>query len=129
MYWYSFIRSPLEVHRPVFMTGSRFGTWGPSLGKSQAAVGFLKSSDTELHACFNSLYNCNRTCYCNGVVSVTSASRYVTSASRYQSRYSMHIRGLIPRNSTELAEPVPIGGSHRRKSQVKRHKSKCHIKI
>ena len=37
-----------------------------------------------------------------------SASRYVTSASRYQSRSSMHIRALIPRDSTELAEAVPI---------------------
>ena len=98
VYWYSFIRVPLEVQGPVFMTESRFWTWGPPLGKSQVDVGFLKNSDTELHACFNSLYNCNRTCYCNGVVSVTSASRYVTSASRYQSRYSMYIRGLIPRN-------------------------------
>ena len=32
------------------------------------------------------------------MVSVTSASRYVTSQSRYQSRTSMYIRGLIPRN-------------------------------
>ena len=38
------------------------------------------------------------------MVSVTSASRYVTSASRYQSRFSIDIRGLIPRNSTELAD-------------------------
>ena len=43
-----------------------------------------------------------------GMVSMTSASLYVTSASRYQSRSSMYIRGLIPRNSTELAEAVPI---------------------
>ena len=46
------------------------------------------------------------------MVYVTSASRYVTSAShyhpRYQSRSSMYIRGLIPRNFAELAEAVPI---------------------
>ena len=29
---------------------------------------------------------------------MTSVSRYVTSASRYQSRHTMYIRGLIPRN-------------------------------
>ena len=39
---------------------------------------------------------------------MTSASRYVTSALRYQSRSSMYIRGLIPPNSTELAEGVSI---------------------
>ena len=33
-----------------------------------------------------------------GMVAVTSVLRYVTSASRYQSRSSMYIRGLIPRN-------------------------------
>ena len=43
------------------------------------------------------------------MVSVMSASRYVTSASQYQSRSLMYIRGLIPINSTELAEAVPIG--------------------
>ena len=48
------------------------------------------------------------TIYCIGMVSVTSASRYLTSTSRYQSRPSMYIRGLIPRNSMELAEAVPI---------------------
>ena len=46
------------------------------------------------------------------MVSVNSASRYITSASRYQQRYqsrsSMYIRGLIPRNFAELAEAVPI---------------------
>ena len=47
--------------------------------------------------------------YCVGIVSVTPASRYVTSASRYQSRSSMYIRGLIPRNSTEKDEAVSIG--------------------
>ena len=39
---------------------------------------------------------------------MTSVSRYVTKASRYQSRSSMYIRGLIPRNSTALAEAVLI---------------------
>ena len=43
---------------------------------------------------------CNHTCYCVGIVTVTIASRYVTSASRCQSRSSMCIRGLIPRNWT-----------------------------
>ena len=46
------------------------------------------------------------------MVSVTSASRYITSAThyhpRYQSRSSMYIRGLIPRNFAELAETVQI---------------------
>ena len=46
------------------------------------------------------------------MVSVTSTSRYITSASRYhpryQSRSSMYIRSLIPRNFAELAEAVPI---------------------
>ena len=40
---------------------------------------------------YNRLFCCNHTCYCVGIVSVTSASRY-------QSRSSMCIRGLIPRN-------------------------------
>ena len=47
------------------------------------------------------------------MVSVTSASRDITSASRYHPRYqsrpSMYIRGLIPRNISKLAEAVPIG--------------------
>ena len=47
------------------------------------------------------------------MVSVTSASGNITSASRYhprfQSRTSLYIRGLIPRNFAELAEAVPIG--------------------
>ena len=59
------------------------------------------------------LFYCNNTCYCVIMVSVTSASLYKTSASRYhpryQSRSSMYIRGLIPRNFAELAEAVPIG--------------------
>ena len=46
------------------------------------------------------------------MVSVMSASCYITPASRYhpryQSRSSMYIRSLIPRNFTELAEAVPI---------------------
>ena len=46
------------------------------------------------------------------MVSVTPALLYITSASRYhpryQSRSSMYIRGLIPRNFAELAEAVPI---------------------
>ena len=56
---------------------------------------------------------CNHTCYCGNMVSVTSASRYITSASRYypryQSRSSMYIHGLIPRNFAKLAEAAPIG--------------------
>ena len=60
----------------------------------------------------NRLFCCNHTCYYANMVSVTSASRYLTSASRYhpryQSRSSMYIRGLIPRNFAELAEAVPI---------------------
>ena len=42
------------------------------------------------------------------MVSVTSASRNVTSASHYQTGSSMYIQGLIPQNSTALAEAVPI---------------------
>ena len=46
------------------------------------------------------------------MASVTSTSRYIFPASRYhpryQSRSSMYIRGLIPRNFAELAEAVPI---------------------
>ena len=57
---------------------------------------------------YNRLFCCNHTCYCVGMVAVTSASRYVTSASRYQSRSSIYILSLIPRNSTELDEAVPI---------------------
>ena len=37
------------------------------------------------------LFRCNQTCYCVGMVSVAPASRY-------QSRHSMYILGLIPRN-------------------------------
>ena len=54
------------------------------------------------------------TCYCVGMVSVTSASRYVTTASRYQSRSSMYIRGPTPRNSTDFrfgpSTGVPLAG-------------------
>ena len=57
---------------------------------------------------YNRLFCCSHTCYCVGMVSVTSKSRYVTPTSRYQSRFSMYIRGLIPRDSTELTEAVPI---------------------
>ena len=46
--------------------------------------------------------------YCVGMVYVTPASRYITYASRYQSISSMYIRGLIPRNPTELAKAFPI---------------------
>ena len=53
---------------------------------------------------YNRLLCRNHTCHCVGMVSVTSASRYVTSASRYQSRFSIDIRGLIPQNSMELAD-------------------------
>ena len=58
------------------------------------------------------LFCCNHTCYCVNMVPVTSESHYITSASRYHTRYqsrsSMYILGLIPRNFTELAEAVPI---------------------
>ena len=61
------------------------------------------------------MFCCNHTCYCVNIVFVTSASRYITSASRkhprYQSRSSMYIRGLIPRNFAELAEAVPIASA------------------
>ena len=42
---------------------------------------------------------------CFNTVSVTSVSRYHP---RYQSRSSMYIHGLIPRNFAELAEAVSI---------------------
>ena len=45
----------------------------------------------------------DHTCYCVNMVSVTSASHYITSASRYHPhRYSMYIRGQIPRNFAEI---------------------------
>ena len=56
------------------------------------------------------MFCCNHTCYCANMVSVM--SRYITSVSRYhpryQSRSSIYIRCLIPRNSKELTEAVPI---------------------
>ena len=62
---------------------------------------------------YNRLFCSSHTCYCVYMVSVTPASRYITSASRYhpryQSRSSMYIRGLIPRNFAELAAAVSIG--------------------
>ena len=42
------------------------------------------------------------------MVSMTPTSPYVTSASCYQNRSLMAIRGLIPRNSSELAKAVLI---------------------
>ena len=45
---------------------------------------------------------------CNMLVFIAPFTEIPTSASSYQSRSSMHIQGLIPRNSTELAEAVPI---------------------
>ena len=54
---------------------------------------------------YNRLFHCNHTWYCDGTMAV---SLYVTSASRYQRSSSMYIRGLIPRNSSELAEAVLI---------------------
>ena len=56
----------------------------------------------------NRLFCCDHTWYDVGMVAVTSASRYVTLPSQYQSRSSMYLRGLIPRNPTKLAEAVPI---------------------
>ena len=50
----------------------------------------------------NRLFCCNHTFYCVNMISMMSASRSITSASRYhpryQSRSSMYIRCLIPRN-------------------------------
>ena len=65
---------------------------------------------------------CYHTCYCVNILSVTSASRNVTSAScyhpRYQSRSSMYICGLIPRNFAELAEVVP--NDHRCEGRIEK---------
>ena len=58
---------------------------------------------------YNRLFCCNHTCNCVDMLSVTSVLRYETSALRFQTRSLMYIRGLIPRNSTELAESVLIG--------------------
>ena len=61
---------------------------------------------------YHRLFSCNCTSYYVKMVSVTSAARYITSASsyhpRYQSKSSMYIRCLIPRNSAELVEAVSI---------------------
>ena len=66
----------------------------------------------KLRSIYKLLFCCNHTCFCVNIVYVTSASRFITSASRYhprcQSRSSMYIRGLIPRNFAELADAVPI---------------------
>ena len=73
------------------------------------AIFYWKKHKLHLHR----LFCCNTTCNCVNMVSVTSASSYITSASlyhpRYQSRFSMFIHGLIPRNFAELAEAVGIG--------------------
>ena len=65
----------------------------------------------------NRLFCCNHTYYCVNRVSVTAVSRYITSASchnpLYQSRSSIYIRGLIPRNFAELAgEVMPQSYQH-----------------
>ena len=60
----------------------------------------LKITPHKLH--LNRLFCCNHTC---NIVSVTSASCYHQC---YQSRSSMYIRGLFPRNFAKLAEAVPI---------------------
>ena len=74
---------------------------------------FLKKKTKHINFIYNRLFYCNHTCYCVNIVSVTSASCYITSASRYHQRYqsrsSMYICGLISRNSTVLADTVPIG--------------------
>ena len=69
----------------------------------------------------NHLFCWNHTCYCVGKVSVTSASSFVTPASRYQSRFSMNIQVLNLRNSTELAEAVPIASSEGSDETVCKH--------
>ena len=55
----------------------------------------------KLHSMYNLFFGCNPTCYFGGMVSSTAASGY-------QFRSLVYIRGLIPRNSSELAEAVPI---------------------
>ena len=54
------------------------------------------------------MFCCNHTCHCVNMVSVMSASRYHPC---YQSRSSLYIHGLIPRDFVELAEAVPIDSS------------------
>ena len=74
-------------------------------------LGRKATKPTKLLKNINFIYNlfcCNYACYCVCMISLTSVSRYVTSASRYQRRSLMYIWGLISRNSTELAEAVPI---------------------
>ena len=63
----------------------------------------LLKKKQQLH--FSRLFCCKHTCYCVNMVYVTSASRYHP---RYQSRSSMYIRSLIPRNFVELAEAEPL---------------------
>ena len=69
-------------------------------GFSSIKIHYSLNSINDVYVCemLYCLFRCNRTCYCIGMVSVTSASRYVTSALRYQIRPSNYIRGLIPRN-------------------------------
>ena len=65
-----------------------------------------KKNLKHLNFIYNRLFCCNHTCYCVGMISVTSASRYVTQASRYQ-------RDVNSRSdSTELTETVPIEYEH-----------------
>ena len=74
---------------------------------------FIYSAEQQHNLHLSRLLCCNHTCYYVDMVSVTPVSRFITPASRYhpryQSRYSMYIHGLVPRNSAELAEAVPIG--------------------
>ena len=60
-----------------------------------SAISFEKK---DINFIYYRSFGCNHTCYCVSIVCVTPASRYVTSASRYQSRSSIYIRGMIPRN-------------------------------
>ena len=73
----------------------------------------IKYRHSDLKLRLSRLFCCNITCYCVNMVSVVSVPRFITSAlryhPRYQSRSSMYIRGLIPRNFVDLAEAVPIG--------------------
>ena len=52
---------------------------------------------------YHRLFCCNHTCYCVNMVSVTTMSR-----SHLETRSSMYIRGLIPRNLALLVEAVPV---------------------
>ena len=60
----------------------------------------IEKATKNINFIYNHLFCCNHTCYCVGMVSVTSVSRYVTSARRY------HVDPWS--DSTELAEAVPI---------------------